>query len=138
VAVAGPEGIARWPERIAYAAGETGRGEVSLPATARRFGLGALPALGLSVALTGIFAAALVRRPSLAAAPVLALLAAPHALLHDLVLAYPAIAVVATSARASWAWVIGGSAATLLQLIDVPAAVPYLAVLAVVTLRRAR
>jgi hypothetical protein len=58
-----------------------------------------------------------------AAAAPWAVLAAPHALLHDLVLAYPAVAVSARATRESWLWVGAGVAAVLGQLAGLSGAV---------------
>jgi hypothetical protein len=136
-AAVGGEGLARWPDRLAQAAAETGANEVSLPALARRAGVPAETSLAFAVALTGLAAIALLRSPApmLVAAGPLALLAAPHALLHDLLFAYAAVATVSTDRTRAWAWAAGGTAAMLLQLVGVPAVQLWLIALAGAVLR---
>ena len=65
-----------------------------------------------------------------------ALLAAPHALLHDVVFAYPAFARATTTTRATWGWGVAVTAGTIAQLPSVPAMQLVLGVLLIATLRR--
>lgn len=134
LAVAGPEGLARYPERLAYAAAEVGLGEVSLPALARRAGVEPLTALLGGALLTAAAVPFAFRRP--AGSAVAALVAAPHALLHDLVFAYPALVAATSTAPAAWGLALAVVAGTLLQLAGVPAMQLILPVLAIVALRR--
>ena len=134
--VAGPEGLARYPERLAYAAAEVGRNEISLPGLARRLGVDASSALAATAALTAVAGLVLVRahRP-VAQGAVASLLVAPHALLHDVLFAYPAIARAATSTPVTWAWGVAASAATVAQLLGAPAMQLVLGLLLLVALR---
>lgn len=74
---------------------------------------------------------ALLAPPSL-----IALLAAPHALLHDVVFAYPAAARAAASTRAAWGWGLAATAGTIAQLLGVPAMQLILGALLIASLRR--
>jgi len=135
--VAGTDGLARYPERLAYAAAEVGRNEVSLPALARRLGVDALTALGLAVALTAAAVPYILRaREAIPAGSVAALLAAPHALLHDIVFAYPAVARTSRTARESWGWALAATAGAVAQLLGMPVLQIALAVLLVTVLLR--
>lgn len=135
--VAGSEGLLRYPERLAYAAAEIGRNEISLPALARRAGIDPLAALAGTVLLSAAAVPFVLRAPQrVALALVAALLAAPHALLHDVVFAYPAFAAVANSSRATWGWGVALTVATIAQLLGLPAMQLVLAVLFIATLRR--
>lgn len=135
--VAGPDGLARYPERLAYAAAEIGRNEISLPALARRIGVDMLPAL-VGAALLTVAAAPFVIRARHPVAPgaVAALLAAPHGLLHDVVFAYPAFAHATATTRSTWGWGVAVTAGTIVQLLGFPAMQLVLGVLLIVTLRR--
>lgn len=134
--VAGPDGLARYPERLAYAAAETGRNEISLPALARRAGLDALAALAAAAVLTAAGALLLVRaRHPVASGAVAALLAAPHALLHDAVFAYPAAARASATTAATWAWGLAATAGTIAQLLGLPLVQLVLLALLVASLR---
>lgn len=135
--VAGPDGLARYPERLAYAAAEIGRNEVSLPALARRIGVDTLSALAGAAILTAAAAAFVIRaRHPVATGAVAALLAAPHALLHDVVFAYPAFALATTSTRATWVCGAAVTAGTIAQLLGFPAMQLALGVLLLATVRR--
>lgn len=135
--VAGPDGLGRYPERLAYAAAEIGRNEISLPALARRAGIDPLAALVGTVLLSAAAVPFVLRaRQRVPQALVAALLAAPHALLHDVVFAYPAFAGVATTTRATWGWGAAVTTATIAQLLGLPAMQLLLGVLFIVTLRR--
>ena len=134
--VAGPDGLARYPERLAYAAAETGRNEISLPALARRAGLDAASALAAAAILTAAVAVVAIRSAHpLATGAVGALLAAPHALLHDVVFAYPAAARAAPSTAAAWGWGLAATAGTIAQLLGLPLVQLVLLALLVASLR---
>lgn len=135
--VAGPEGLSRYPERLAYAAAETGINEISLPALARRAGLDPLSALAGGALLTALGALFVVRSAHPVATGVVgALLAAPHALLHDVVFAYPAAARAAAHTHAAWGYGLAATAGTIAQLLGVPVMQVILGLLIVATLRR--
>jgi len=125
LAVAGADGLARYPALLAASAAETGAGEISLPGALRRWadvGAPATLAVGAAVLVIGAAVAmhARSRHGRVASAAPWALLAAPHALLHDLVLAYPAVAISARTTREAWAWSVTGMAAVLAQLAGLP------------------
>jgi len=136
LAVAGVDGLARYPLLVSLAAEQLRPGELGLPALARR-GLG--PDAGLNAALTlaaaAIAAVVIVRRSrdvrsrTVDASP-WSLLTAPHALLHDGVVAYPAIAAAATGTRATALWVGSGVVVALVQQAGVPLAPLWLLALA--------
>ncbi|HEX4744437.1 MAG TPA: glycosyltransferase 87 family protein [Candidatus Limnocylindria bacterium] len=135
--VAGPEGLARYPARLADVAAEVGRNEISVPALARRLGVDAWTALGVAAVLTAAALPVVMRaRSAVPAGAVAALLAAPHALLHDVVFAYPAAALSAVSSRLAWSWGLAATAGTIAQLLGVPALQVALAVLLVTVVRR--
>ncbi len=125
----GLDGLARYPQLLGPAAAELGPGELGIPALLRRAGIGAadpalanlaLSAIGSVIAAIAVLLAAPGRR-TVVAAPA-TLLSAPHALLHDAVFAYPAIAERATSTRATFAWVLSGLVVVLLHEAGVPLA----------------
>src|SRR5207302_4109311 len=64
------------------------------------------------------------------------ILAAPHALLHDGVMAYPAVARAATSTRATVLWVGGGITTALVQQAGIPLAPLWLLALWWFSVRR--
>ncbi len=125
----GVEGLARYPELLGPAAAELGPGELGMPALLRRAGIGtadpALANLALSAIASVAAAIAVLRtasgRRTIVAAPT-TLLSAPHALLHDAVFAYPAIAERATSTRATFVWVLSGLVVVLVHQAGIPIA----------------
>lgn len=136
----GPAGVPRYADLVLSSARERGNNELGLAALAQRAigsPAGADPALvnvGLSAAVLGVGAAAVIRaRRRLEAAGVWSILAAPHALLHDLVFAYPAV----VGRRPAAAALLGatGALALLLQLLGIPALDPWLLAVAFVTWR---
>jgi hypothetical protein len=66
------------------------------------------------------------------------ILAAPHALLHDGVMAYPAVARAATTTGAAVVWVGSGIAVALIQQAGIPLAPIWLLVVWWVSTRRGR
>lgn len=107
--VVGPDGVARYMGGLAEAFGWSVTGERGLAASIGWTGVALMvgagwPGLGLSI-LSLVVGAVVVartdasRRPGVAA--LWSLLASPHALLHDAVLAYPAVVALA-SRRAAW------------------------------------
>ena len=129
ILMVGVEGLARYPELLGPAAAELGPGELGMPALLRRAGIGtadpALANLALSAIASVAAAIAVLRtasgRRTIVAAPT-TLLSAPHALLHDAVFAYPAIAERATSTRATFVWVLSGLVVVLVHQAGIPIA----------------
>ena len=125
----GLDGAARYPDLLTRAAVELRPGELGLAALVRRVIGG--EELGLNIVLAvAIFLVAaiavLVRSRMFTTRAVDAstwsILAAPHALLHDGVMAYPAIARAATSTFATALWVASGIAVALVQQAGIPLA----------------
>lgn len=100
-----------------------------------------LPVAGLVLAaLSGVIGAVLVMRGPLRIeqAAIWSLLASPHALLHDGLLAYPGVAACSSTRRRTIALVGGGVAAALAHQWGAPVAPLYLLVVAVLIARVAR
>jgi multidrug transporter EmrE-like cation transporter len=129
----GLDGMARYPTLLTLAATELRPGELGLAALVRRIVGGedlALNAL-LGVVSFLIGAVAVLRGSRVATmrmvdAATWSILVAPHALFHDGVMAYPAVARAATSARATAIWVGSGLAAVLTQEAGIPVAAFWL------------
>lgn len=137
--VVGPDGVGRYAGQLLTAGSWTATGEYGVgtaigwvgPALA--FGL---PLIGLVLAaLSLVSGAALVLRGPLRIeqAALWSLLASPHTLLHDGVLAYPAIAACARSTRGTVALVGAGLVAALLHQWGAPVAPFYLAGVTILT-----
>ncbi len=123
----GTDGVLRYLDLVGPAAAELRPGELGLAALVRRAGSGAFdPALAsLALSAVVVFGAAVFILRSRAehrmepAAPA-TLLSVPHVLLHDAVLAYPAIAARALTTRATIAWIGTGLVAVLVHEAGVP------------------
>ena len=143
-ALVGPDGLARYPALVTYAAAEGLPDELGLGSLVRRlfFGTGGSGTLVSIVgsALTLLIGAIAVLRAPTSERPTVAgpwaLLGAPHALLHDPLVAYPAVAAQATTAPRTYAWVLSGIGAMLLHGAGIPAATLWLGVLALARLPR--
>jgi hypothetical protein len=113
--------------------------DIGLPSLVRRLvGGDAIVNLVLAAATMVVGALAVVRLPMaerLAAASSWSVLASPHALQHDGVIAYPAAASVSRGPRAAAIWVGTGIAASILQQAGLPVAALWLLVLALATSR---
>jgi hypothetical protein len=125
----GTEGLSHYPAQLSIAATELRPGELGLVPLVRRVIGGDDVLLNLALAAIAAIAGAaavLIRSRGFATravdASVWSLLAAPHALLHDGVVAYPAVARVATTTRATVIWVGSGLAAALIQQAGIPLA----------------
>ena len=123
----GVDGMARYPDLLTRIATELRPGELGLAAVVRRVVGGESLVLNaaLAVILYAIGAAAVFIRSRLFTtrvvdASIWSILAAPHALLHDGVMAYPAVANAATSPRATALWVGTGMIAALIQQAGIP------------------
>jgi hypothetical protein len=128
-ATVGVEGMARYPDLLTRIGTELRPGELGLAALARRVvgGEDIVLNAALAVVLYAIAAiAVLVRSGAFTKRTVDAstwsILAAPHALLHDGVMAYPAVAQASTTTRATALWVGSGIAVALIQQAGIPLA----------------
>ena len=125
----GPDGLRHYPTQLAIAATELRPGELGLIPLVRRVIGGNDVLLNLSLAAVAALigaAAVLLRSRTFTTrifdASIWSILAAPHALLHDGVMAYPAVARAATSTRATALWVGTGIIAALIQQAGIPVA----------------
>ena len=133
LATVGFEGMRRYPDLLTRAATELRPGELGLAALVRRVVGGEDLVLNTVLALV-IYAigalAVLVRSRMITNRTVDAstwsVLAAPHALLHDGVMAYPAVALAATTTGATALWVGTGIAVALIQQAGIPLAPVWL------------
>jgi hypothetical protein len=137
--VVGSDGIGRYGRQLLTAGSWSATGEYGVSMAIGWIGpalaLG-LPLVGLALAaLSLVIGAALVLRGPLRVeqAALWSLLASPHTLLHDGVLAYPAIAACARSTRRAVVLVGAGVAATLLHQWGAPVGPFYLAGVAILT-----
>jgi Glycosyltransferase family 87 len=129
LATVGLDGMARYPDLLARIGTELRPGELGIAALVRRVVGGEDLALNaaLAVVMYAIGATAVLVRSRTTTARVVgastwSLLAAPHALLHDGVMAYPAMAAAATGTRATVLWVGSGIIVALVQQAGVPLA----------------
>lgn len=128
-ATVGPEGMARYPALLTLAATELRPGELGIVALVRRLLGGGeialnatLGGLVLAVGALAIFARSRTTSARIVDGSTWSLLAAPHALLHDAVMAYPAVARAATSTRATAIWAGSGILVALLHEAGLPLA----------------
>jgi len=129
VATVGLEGMRRYPDLLTRIATELRPGELGLAALVRRVVGGEELVLNaaLAVVIYAIAAAAVFIRSRMFTtravdASIWSILAAPHALLHDGVMAYPAVARAATTTGATALWVGTGIIAALIQQAGIPVA----------------
>ena len=143
--VAGPEGAVKYASQLLTAGSWTVTGEYGVGTAIGWIGPGialGLPLVGIALAAASLIGGAVfvLRGPRrIEQAAVWSLLASPHTLLHDGVLAYPAIAASATSTRLTVALVGLGVTTSLVHQWGAPIAPLYLvgvAVLASPVLRR--
>jgi glycosyl transferase family 87 len=125
----GVEGMARYPDLLTRAATELRPGELGLAALVRRVVGGedvvlnaALAVVIYAVAAATVFLRSRMFTTRAVDASLWSVLAAPHALLHDGVMAYPAVARAATTTGATALWVGTGIIAALVQQAGVPVA----------------
>jgi hypothetical protein len=147
VLMVGPDGLVRYLDLLAPQAAELRPGELGLAALVRRAGIGASDPALANIALSAVaflVAAVVILRTHAerrmdAAAPA-TLLSTPHALLHDAVLAYPAVAARALTTRTTITWVGTGLVAVLVQEAGLPVAPLWLLalLLAAMSLDRGR
>ena len=129
LATVGFDGMARYPDLLTRIATELRPGELGLAALVRRVVGGDELVLNaaLAVVLYAVGAAAVFIRSRMFTtrtvdASTWSILAAPHALLHDGVMAYPAVANAATSTRATVIWIGTGIISALIQQAGIPVA----------------
>jgi multidrug transporter EmrE-like cation transporter len=129
VATVGFDGMARYPDLLTRAATELRPGELGLAALVRRIVGGEDLVLNaiLGVVIYAVAAGAVLLRSRMFTtrtvdASTWSILAAPHALLHDGVMAYPAVARAATSTGSTVLWVGSGIATALVQQAGIPLA----------------
>ena len=146
LALIGPSGVPGYLAIVLASARERGNNELGLAALLQRTGLlawadPAVAALAISLAALVVGAVVVLRmrdrtahaRARFDAAGVWSLVAAPHALVHDLVFAYPAID--RGPARVAGLIAVTGTLALLVQLLGVPALNVWLLVIAAITAR---
>ncbi len=128
-ATVGFEGMARYPDLLTRIATELRPGELGLAALVRRVVGGeelvlnaALAVVIYAIAVAAVFIRSRMFTTRVVDASIWSILAAPHALLHDGVIAYPAVARAATTTRATILWVITGLIAALVQQAGIPVA----------------
>jgi hypothetical protein len=129
VATVGVEGMRRYPDLLTRIATELRPGELGLAALVRRVVGGedlvlnaALGVVIYAVAAAAVFVRSRMFTTRAVDASIWSILAAPHALLHDGVMAYPAVAQAATTTRATVVWVGTGIVVALIQQGGIPLA----------------
>jgi hypothetical protein len=142
LAMVGLSGLHGYVELLTSSAAELRPGDVGIASLVRRVAGGedATLSLGLSAAALLVGAVLVVRLPRerrIAFASSWSLLAAPHALPHDGVLAFPGVAAASPSTNAARAWAVSGVLAGIAQQIGLPIAALWLLALGV-TLARER
>lgn len=133
LATVGFEGMARYPDLLTRAATELRPGELGLAALVRRVVGGedlilnaALALVLYAIAAIAVFARSRLFTARIVDASTWSILAAPHALLHDGVFAYPAVARAATTTAVTALWVGTGIITVLVQQAGVPVAALWL------------
>jgi hypothetical protein len=133
LATVGFEGMARYPDLLTRAATELRPGELGIAALVRRVVGGedlvlnaALAVVIYAIASIAVFVRSRMFTTRIADASTWSILAAPHALLHDGVFAYPAVARTATTTAPTVLWVGTGVIAALIQQAGVPVAALWL------------
>jgi hypothetical protein len=128
-ATVGFEGMARYPDLLTRAATELRPGELGIAALVRRVIGGedlvlnaALALMLYAIAAGAVFVRSRMFTTRVVDASTWSILAAPHALLHDGVFAYPAVARAATTTAAAVLWVGTGIIAALVQQAGLPVA----------------
>jgi glycosyl transferase family 87 len=129
LATVGVEGMRRYPDLLTRVATELRPGELGISALVRRVvgGEDLVLNTALGVVIYAIAAGAVLIRSRMFTtrtvdASIWSILAAPHALLHDGVMAYPAVARAAVSTRSTALWVGSGLVFALVQQAGIPLA----------------
>lgn len=142
LALIGTGGLPGYFDLVTSSAGELRPVDIGLPSLLRRVvGGDAAVNLVLSAVLMVVGAIAVLRLPREARIPAASswsVLASPHALQHDGVLAYPAVARVSRDGRTAALWVGAGIGASILQQAGLPVTALYLLALSAFTLRSVR
>jgi hypothetical protein len=127
LATVGFEGMARYPDLLTRIATELRPGELGLAALLRRVLGGeeivlnaALAVVLYAVGATAVFLRSRMFTTRTVDASLWSILAAPHALLHDGVMAYPAVARAATTTGETALWVGTGIISALVQQAGIP------------------
>src|SRR5207248_9938419 len=129
LATVGFDGMARYPDLLTRAATELRPGELGLAALVRRVVRGedlvlnaALAVIIDTIGATAVFVRSRMFTTRVVDTSTWSILAAPHALLHDGVMAYPAVARAATTTGTTLLWVGSGIAVALIQQAGIPVA----------------
>ena len=129
LATVGFEGMARYPDLLTRIATELRPGELGLAALVRRVVGGddivlntALAVILYAIGAVAVFIRSRMFTTRVVDASTWSILAAPHALLHDGVMAYPAVARAAITTGATVLWVGSGIAVALIQQAGIPLA----------------
>ncbi len=129
LATVGFEGMGRYPDLLTRIATELRPGELGLAALLRRLVGGddlvlntALAVILYAIGATAVFIRSRMFTTRVVDASTWSILAAPHSLLHDGVMAYPAVARAATTTAATFFWVSTGIIAALVQQAGIPIA----------------
>jgi len=129
LATVGFEGLARYPDLLTRIGTELRPGELGVAALVRRVVGGedlalnaALAVLTYAIAATAVLLRSRMLTTRVIDASTWSILAAPHALLHDGVMAYPAVARAATTTGGTVLWVGSGLAVALIQQVGIPVA----------------
>lgn len=132
-ATVGVEGMARYPALLTAAATELRPGELGIAALVRRVVGGedlalnaALGAVILLIAAVAVLARSRMTTSRLVDASTWSILAAPHALLHDGLMAYPGVARAASTTVRTALWVGSGIGVALLHQAGIPVAALWL------------
>lgn len=139
LALVGPGGVPGYLDLVTASAGELRPVEIDLPSLVRRV-VGGEALLNLAVSAVLMVAGAIVvlRAPRDTRLPIAtswAVLASPHALQHDGVIAYPAVASVGRDVRSAALWVGSGIGASIVQQAGLPVAPLWLLALSLATVR---
>lgn len=127
LALIGPSGVPGYLGLLSTSAAELRPVDIGLASLVRRFAGGedAIASLALSaiaLVIGAVTVARTARERRVAVASSWALVAAPHALLHDGVLCYPAVAAAARSARDTWRMLASGMLAGVVHQAGLPIA----------------
>lgn len=135
LALAGPGAIPGYVDLVTYSAAELRPVDLGLASLVRRFGVGEDALVSLAISAVALIAGAVVilrerSEDRLMRASTWSLFAAPHALPHDGILAYPTIAALSGTTRAMALWVVSGIAVAIVHQAGLPIASLWLLALA--------
>lgn len=140
LAVIGPSGVGGYLDLVGRSAAELRPGDLGVASLLRRAGGGEDALLSLTLSALALLAGAAVvlrapRERRIAIASSWSIFAAPHALPHDGVVSYPAVADAARSRAAARAWAASGVAVSVIQIAGLPVASLWLLALSLWTAR---